>query len=453
MLPFDSSLFGYKLVFMAELCLAEGLATYTLRKRKLFLLRVAAALVFVFAVAFFFPLFTYTSAYITVMFIFLFMITLLALKFCYREPWSNIIFCGITAYTVQHSAYSAYSFLTTLLDLDTFGVYEPDMQPGESQFTGFALLAYFSCYALIYWAVWATVEYRIREKKQLTISNLPLLCLLSLIVLVDIVINAIVVYNADAFTPKAIVLAVYFANILNCVLAVWVQYTLLGRKRAEAELEATTMLWHHDQKLYEANKGNVEFINEKYHDLKRQIATLRGNVGIMDEKTLSEIESTVNRYDCTVKTGNSALDVVLTEKNLLCEKKNIRFSCMTDVGPLTFMRPYDLYTMLENALQNAIEAASKVKDEARLFVRVRVAEKCGVLGIYIENGMEGELVLRGGMPETTKGDTRFHGFGLKSIARVVEQYGGGMKVKGEGGIFSLSIAIPLPGGSGKRQGE
>ena len=122
MLPFDSSLFGYKLVFMAELCLAEGLATYTLRKRKLFLLRVAAALVFVFAVAFFFPLFTYTSAYITVMFIFLFMITLLALKFCYREPWSNIIFCGITAYTVQHSAYSAYSFLTTLLDLDTFGV-------------------------------------------------------------------------------------------------------------------------------------------------------------------------------------------------------------------------------------------------------------------------------------------------------------------------------------------
>ena len=45
---------------------------------------------------------------------------------------------------------------------------------------------------------------------------------------------------------------------------------------------------------------------------------------------------------------------------------------------------------------------------------------------------------------TTKADTKYHGYGLKSMKMVAEKYGGTMSINAEDEMFTLSIVIPVP---------
>ena len=73
-------------------------------------------------------------------------------------------------------------------------------------------------------------------------------------------------------------------------------------------------------KQYQIAKQNMEQVNIKCHDLRHQIRLFRG-AGRIDESVLKEMEQAVDAYDTTVKTGNPALDVLLTEKNQICRSK------------------------------------------------------------------------------------------------------------------------------------
>ena len=47
------------------------------------------------------------------------------------------------------------------------------------------------------------------------------------------------------------------------------------------------------------------------------------------------------------------------------------------------------------------------------------------------------------MPQTTKKDKRFHGFGMKSIQSTVKKYGGSVTSEMRDSWFELRILIPL----------
>ena len=49
----------------------------------------------------------------------------------------------------------------------------------------------------------------------------------------------------------------------------------------------------------------------------------------------------------------------------------------------------------------------------------------------------------GDMPMTTKRDKRYHGFGMKSMRRTVEKYGGSIVAGQRENWFELKILIPL----------
>ena len=46
-------------------------------------------------------------------------------------------------------------------------------------------------------------------------------------------------------------------------------------------------------------------------------------------------------------------------------------------------------------------------------------------------------------PVTTKGDQRYHGFGLRSIRHFVRKYDGYLNISVEDGCFSLKIMMPI----------
>ena len=442
MFAFSSPLYWYKMVFMAELLVAEGLATYTLKKRPKFALRAVLCVLGCEALAFLCPVFdfSYNAVYTSFMFLLLFAVTLCAMKVCYDEPWVNIIFCGIIAYTTQHVAYETYNFIVTASGLQGFGV---AYDSSEIEYNGFTFSVWLGAYGLIYWFVWAFVAYRIRRQENLKIDNLPLLVFSGVIIAIDIILNAIVTYSGEEISIL-IYTVVYIYNLLSCSLAIGMQFSMLGKRIAETELAEVQGLWDRDRKLYEMSKENVELINVKCHDLKKPIRALRTASGEVDKDALREIEQAVNIYDGAVKTGSDVLDVILAEKSLYCEKHGIKLTCIADGEKLNFMSKPDIYSLFETAISNAVEAVSKTEDKSARFVRLRITEAGKLLSVHVENHCPVIPEFENGLPKTTKGDERWHGYGIRSMRLIAEKYGGGLSASVTGDTFNLDIILPLP---------
>jgi len=163
----------------------------------------------------------------------------------------------------------------------------------------------------------------------------------------------------------------------------------------------------------------------------------------ISQEQAGELQQLVEIYDSSVRTGNETLDVLLASKSLLCEQRGISFDRMVDGGLLDFMKPSDIYSLVGNALDNAMEAVSALPDDAEKYIAVRICESKGMAMIRVENPFAGELAFSDGLPVTTKGDTQYHGFGTRSIRMIARQYHGYMSISARDGIFRLTVILPL----------
>lgn len=269
-----------------------------------------------------------------------------------------------------------------------------------------------------------------------------------IIIFIAMVLNRIVrqVWQVSGSDSAAMVYAICLTyDLFGCLFILLLQ---LGQRREltlRAAIDVERGLRLQAQEQYRTSRQNIDIINRKCHDLKHQVSALR-LVRSPEERedSLREIERQVIIYDTAAQTGNEVLDTVLTEKGLLCEQDGISWSCMADGSVLNFISPVDLYVLLGNALDNAIEGSRTIPNPERRVVRLSVRREHGAAFIQVENYYDHTLNGEGGMFQTTKENHLDHGFGLRSIRSVTEQYGGTLDIETEHGKFLLSILIPLP---------
>ena len=164
---------------------------------------------------------------------------------------------------------------------------------------------------------------------------------------------------------------------------------------------------------------------------------------LMGREYLQELERDIMIYDVSLQTGNRALDVVLMEKGLFCKNHEIQWSCMVDGSRMNFMKAEDIYGIFGNALDNAIEAVSRLEDPQQRVISVKAIYQKKILVIQFQNYYQGDLEFRNGIPRTTKQNKQDHGYGMKSIRYTVEKYNGTVTVSTKNNILTLQILIPL----------
>lgn len=190
-----------------------------------------------------------------------------------------------------------------------------------------------------------------------------------------------------------------------------------------------------DKEYYERAQMTAEKINIMHHDLKHRVA-----VGGIDKEELVAIDKSGREF----VTGNRALDIILTEKLMRCKGNNIRLICTTDGELISFMKPYHIYSLFGNALDNAIESLITINDDNKKEITLSVTRFGGMCKILISNYFAGNLVLENGLPKTNKTSGN-HGFGIKSIRDITEVYGGEMQISVDDEIFNLLVVLPLTG--------
>ncbi len=238
-------------------------------------------------------------------------------------------------------------------------------------------------------------------------------------------------------------ISAYLTQLLIAVI-LYLENELFKKSDLRQEIEMMNLLHNNAREQYELSKENIALINQKCHDLKHQIRALRSATKEEWEQYLAEIENQVQIYEAIVKTGNEVLDTILTEKSLYCKERGITVSCVADGSQMDFINTIDLYAILGNAIDNAIEAVEKILVPEQRQIDVMIYKKQQFLAIHVVNPIPERLVYEDELPVTTKRNKSDHGYGLKSIRYILRRYDGTLSISDEDGFFSLMLLIPIP---------
>ena len=226
-----------------------------------------------------------------------------------------------------------------------------------------------------------------------------------------------------------------FLTQLYCLTLLYLQTELFKKSAMQKEMDTLNLLYERQRQQYQIARQNVQIINRKCHELKVQIADLRRLNPDAAAQNVTEAERAVQLYDATADTGNEVLDVVLTEKAMLCEAQHITLNCVADGSAVTFVEPGDLYALFSNALDQAIDTAARQMDEPRRMIDLLVCKRQGFIVIN---------VIAPAVTETPTRTARQHHYEQKVMRRIVQKYNGTMTKENQNTLSAVKIVLPPP---------
>ena len=192
---------------------------------------------------------------------------------------------------------------------------------------------------------------------------------------------------------------------------------------------------------YQMSHEGITSLQIKCHDLKHQIAAIRTKTEQENfHKYLDRLDDSIIEYGTVVDCGNETINVVLTEKNILCSTCGVKFSYIIDGTLFDFMSEMEIYSLFGNALDNALESCTKVHDPEKRVISLKAAARGDMVILHVENYFQEALNMVNGMPQTTKKGSG-HGFGLRSIQSIAEEYNGVASVNAENDLFKLTVMM------------
>ena len=217
------------------------------------------------------------------------------------------------------------------------------------------------------------------------------------------------------------------------------------RIEASAEIASINAQLESQHQEYLQSKENIESLGRLAHDLKHQIAALRAEVDPEHAAAgFEQLEKSVQRYSAQQHTGNPVLDVILTTKERTCADRGISFTAVADGSLLSNMSSMDIASLFGNAIDNAIEATSKLADPEQRLIKLALFEQNSFTVVRIENYYDSRLKkdAEGNLRTTKRDDQHRHGFGVKSIRHIAQQYGGEVTIRTNDHWFVLTVLLP-----------
>lgn len=203
----------------------------------------------------------------------------------------------------------------------------------------------------------------------------------------------------------------------------------------------------HDQMTeqnYRLLRQSAELNRHLVHDVKHHLLILReyvkeGNLeGI--ETYLDEIEDEYMYVPRKVWTGNGFLDFILNQKKSRAESKGITFDIDSETIPVWSLTDSEISVVFGNLLDNAIEASEKV-DGADKSIHIFMKKRGNIVAVRIRNSIARAPVRINGKLISDKEQPRLHGYGLKSVKRVLSKRGGYFDCHADDGEFWVNISV------------
>ena len=239
-------------------------------------------------------------------------------------------------------------------------------------------------------------------------------------------------------------------GIIAFVATITVMYSYQQIKKSQEEVLQNALVARQVEEL----SGHVNTIETLYsdirgirHDINDHIMVL-GNLLDKGENAeavtyLQEWQNGFPSLKINTKTGNPVTDIVISEKKRETEEAGMEFVDNFRYPSSGRVESIDIGVILNNALSNAIRAASGITDPR---VEVKAWKNNNAYLIQVKNSFAGELILepQTGLPETSKDDKESHGYGLMNMKRITEKYYGTIQLEQHGDMVIFTALLMIP---------
>ena len=183
------------------------------------------------------------------------------------------------------------------------------------------------------------------------------------------------------------------------------------------------------------------------HDIKKHLQSIR----LLNEKNdsdkindyIQQLMESSDLKETTKLCDHEMLNSILCRYQRHCNDKHIIFHTDIRSGTVQHIYPRDLTSLFCNLLENAVESAENIPDSF-IELTVQKKENSPFLIIILINSCQNTPVYNPeGLPISHKSDNGRHGFGIKSIKKVVKQYHGNLQMyyDNDSGTFHTILTL------------
>lgn len=196
-------------------------------------------------------------------------------------------------------------------------------------------------------------------------------------------------------------------------------------------------------------------VREQEHDIKQNLFAILDMA--REEKSdlmIHFLENLIYEGECESSiicdSGNVIIDSMINYKHMTASMKNIKLEIDINIPTELPIRGPDLCIILGNSLDNAIEAAEKVKENSIIDFFMKYEKEA--LSIVIKNSYDGIIKKdKNNRLTTVKPDKENHGIGIKTMERAVEKYNGSLIFEQEKYFFITKVLLYPSKGINKKE--
>ena len=202
-------------------------------------------------------------------------------------------------------------------------------------------------------------------------------------------------------------------------------------------------------------RGEVEQfydgIRRMKHEMKNHLTNIKGLAGSGSyeemEQYIAKMDESLDVFELTIRTGNAVTDVIVNDKQKAADKQGIKFSSEFLYPASDGYDAYDIAIIINNLLQNALEACERMAGGKR-YISLSGRQKKRFFLICVKNSFEGEVAFdkNNHLPVSTKADllgkpASMHGIGLSSVKRETAKYLGNVDIRIKKNEFIVTVLL------------
>lgn len=232
-------------------------------------------------------------------------------------------------------------------------------------------------------------------------------------------------------TANIVTLGLLYTNFIICVYVDVLNRSF--RKAREAE-EAKHQLeiqknYYHDVMVRQDETRRL------WHDIKKYKAAMEALVNLdktqSAKESLAKLEDSFKGIESSVDTGNALVDSILNYGMKKAISAGVTLRPKIWVSESLYFPADDLFVIMGNTIDNAIEACAALSDSEKRVVDISLVQKNHVLLYEIENPYSGSPKKQGDI----------HGYGLRNVQACVQHSSGEMLVSKENSVFKVTITL------------
>ena len=241
-----------------------------------------------------------------------------------------------------------------------------------------------------------------------------------------------------------VVAALFYTGILITIVS---YQKMIGLQEEKEKYFVEQQQVHAIQERMEEVEQFYHGIRQMKHEMKNHLTNIKGlvrNGSYGDiEQYIDHMDESMDVFELTIKTGNTVTDVIVNDKQKAAEKQGIQFQSEFSYPKSDGYNAYDIGVIINNLLQNALEACEKMA-EGKRYIYLSGRQKKKFYMINVKNSFEGEVIFdtKTNLPLSTKGkNIALHGIGLSNVKREADKYMGDVDIRVKKNEFSVTVLL------------